>query len=551
MKASSAPESKKIQASNKLYKSSRDFRQDKLVESWSRVPEIGAGFELLPLQEQRNLATHLDNEARFIMRLKENQTSTALMGFSPENMLRTTRYTMPQVIRSKIFTEFAMESGRDIMECFRPVYSKTRKDYQMDGRNPEGTFSGARNASDPFETNRDVMDTDINSDNPLKAIFEQPESRFTQELANGIVGATVDTAVKVNGIAVATPTTSFTPTCFVTFGSTDAAKNEFSLGYIDGYSVITGKKETDVYAIQNKNNGSWMCANGVKVEGAKGVYGVYFDPTVFSTVPAVADIKAFGRFDSEGDYEGNYLGEIELRISKYEFKPRPTAVGVTWSQLSEIVFDASYGESIEEHLVTAASQEIRVSLDSEAIKLAYRVALTNKKNYTVKFNAGYDPTQTGVNIKQAYIENAQTFQTALAKVSDVMLNDIRRGGVSRIIGGPSAVSYTMLMKEYDSKGKMTPKGPHQFGELDSIPLFKVPSDIIPTNRFLTVWKDDQNESDVACVFGTLVPFFSTGLIQRKNFYTETALASFGDHNVINKRYLAIIEVENLKDTTDA
>ena len=64
-----------------------------------------------------------------------------------------------------------------------------------------------------------------------------------------------------------------------------------------------------------------------------------------------------------------------------------------------------------------------------------------------------------------------------------------------------------------------------------------------------MWKDDENEGDVAIAFGTLVPFFNTGIIQRKNFYKEAGLATYGDWAVLNRRYLALIRIKNLKDTT--
>ena len=48
---------------------------------------------------------------------------------------------------------------------------------------------------------------------------------------------------------------------------------------------------------------------------------------------------------------------------------------------------------------------------------------------------------------------------------------------------------------------------------------------------------------------TFVPFFSTGVIQRKNFYKEAGLATYGDWAILNRRYLATIKIENLKDTT--
>jgi hypothetical protein len=128
-----------------------------------------------------------------------------------------------------------------------------------------------------------------------------------------------------------------------------------------------------------------------------------------------------------------------------------------------------------------------------------------------------------------------------------MLNDINRGGVSRLVAGPSAGSYMRLIGGYSTKGKQSNIGAHQFGELEGIPLFKVPSSIIPNNEILTVWKNDDNEADVSIAFGTLVPFFSTGIIQRKNFYKEAGLATYGDWQILNRRYLALITIKNIKD----
>ena len=89
-------------------------------------------------------------------------------------------------------------------------------------------------------------------------------------------------------------------------------------------------------------------------------------------------------------------------------------------------------------------------------------------------------------------------------------------------------------------------GGYQVGEIYGTPIFKVPSSIIPDDELMTVWKNDSNEADVAVAFGTLVPFFSTGTIQRKNFYKEAGLASYGDHQVLQPKYLGRIIVENIR-----
>jgi hypothetical protein len=92
----------------RLYKNERTYRMDKLVEAWSRIPEVGAGLKKLPLNEARNTAVYLDRQASYMSRLNEAQMSHAFNNFTPENMLRLIRLSMPNVIRSKIFTEFAI-----------------------------------------------------------------------------------------------------------------------------------------------------------------------------------------------------------------------------------------------------------------------------------------------------------------------------------------------------------------------------------------------------------------------------------------------------------
>ena len=81
-------------------------------------------------------------------------------------------------------------------------------------------------------------------------------------------------------------------------------------------------------------------------------------------------------------------------------------------------------DRLEEELVTYAAQEIRVALDYKAIRLGYQQALRNGNNYVVKFNAAVGSADEGIN-SFGYKQNAQTFTSAISKLEDVMLNDIR------------------------------------------------------------------------------------------------------------------------------
>lgn len=55
--------------------------------------------------------------------LKESQMAAALNNFTPENMLRLVRLAMPNLIRSKLFTEVALETTKDSIQYVRPFFS--------------------------------------------------------------------------------------------------------------------------------------------------------------------------------------------------------------------------------------------------------------------------------------------------------------------------------------------------------------------------------------------------------------------------------------------
>lgn len=535
-----------------LYKNERSYRADRLIEAWSRVPEVGAGLKALPLVDARNVAINLDRQASFMGRLNETQTSSALNGFTPENMLRLVRLAMPNVIRNKIFTEFAMETSRDSIKYIEPVVGKSQ--------NGKNDFAGRTSVdgADPWGTET-AYDDEVT--NQRRALYELTEDRIAQELENAPIVLAADIATPVFIKDKSTAITAFdfgggigAADAYVVLGKKDAgAVSSFDEGFIDGYLVVyKGGNENDPIVLQNKNQ---FYSNGTDDSGkpfitkvaktaTPGVYAIKFGAGL--TADEQKSLKAYARFDSETDFEGDYLGEVELRMHDYQFVPRPTMIGITWSTLSEINLDASFSVSAEELLVSYASQEIRVALDYRAIKLAWQAAKTAKAK-TVVFNAGYSGSGTGA--KDGYYQNAQTFMTAVETVGDNMLNKINRGGVSRLVAGPSAGSYMRLNAGFSAKGAMRTLGCHQIGEIETIPLFKVPSKIIPSDSALAIWKNDDNEADVSIAFGTLVPFFSSGIIQRKNFYKEASLATYGDYKILQPEYLSAIKIIGLKDKT--
>lgn len=285
------------------------------------------------------------------------------------------------------------------------------------------------------------------------------------------------------------------------------------------------------------------------------VYEYEFDAENGLTCPIA--VSAFGRFNAETDYNGEHLGEVQLKPTMHRFNPRRTSIGVSWTQLTDLILETGYDLDAQSILVEAASQTINSQLDYQAVKMAVGLARTNKltkgpnkgKPFQVTFDASYSTaTATSGGTKDSYMDNAQTFTSAIATMSSMLYNELQRGAITHLVCGLDVATYIQLLGGYTNKGKQSPAGVYKFGELDGIQLFVAPTDIIPTNEALAVYKNDRVDNDVAMSFGTLLPLTSTGVIQRKNFYQEVGIATYGDVGVFNKKYLGIIKVTGLKDS---
>lgn len=320
------------------------------------------------------------------------------------------------------------------IKYLKPILTKTQNGKELNNRATDPDANGG----DPYG----YKDEDFSNEARKyhKALYETTEDRYVQELINLEGAEGVLTVTKGDEDAVTVTGTK------ADVEIKGGAFGENGQKLIAGYGVVYFGDETHPVAIQYKTNNEWItCApfDGVQVtqtiDASTGKTTVTLDfsnltdaaKTEVAKIAAdleakgtAAKVRMYARADLEDDFEGDYLGEVELRMSSYEFRPRPTAIGVTWSQLSEVTLDTSFTVSAEEELVTYAAQEIRVALDYKAIRLGYQQALRNGNNYVVKFNAAVGSKDEGIN-SFGYKQNAQTFTSAISKLEDVMLNDIR------------------------------------------------------------------------------------------------------------------------------
>ena len=472
----------------KLFREERDYRADRLVEKWSNIPEIGVGIQEMEPRAARNLAILLENQTRQMKHMTEAAIASNFNGQTPENMLRLVRLSYPNSIRGELFTEFAMETANDSIKYIVPSYQDKEgvHDKFDDGKMPAPIPGKYANGTAMYENMESRYATELHS-------FEKSDS----EMASASYEA------------------------FTTYGT---SKN---LGtYLPGDSVIYGLKEgkkIGVAAVQDKD-GEWVPSDfaQARVSGA--------DKYLF-----------IGRYDSELDFEGQNLGEVELVMRSYQFQPRVVSLGVTWTQLAELTLDTSFGVSAEEMMLDSAAQEIKKTLDYQAVKMAaaYQKKLA-AENYA-EFNA-----EASVGTKDSYWHTAQLVEQSIEQVANKQLDAIGRGGVTAIVGGPKAVTYLKLNEKFEATGAQPAIGGHKVGKIGDVDVYKVPSSIIAEDELLTVWKNPTVEADVAVAIGTLLPFYSTGAIQRKNLYKEGAVARFEDTQVLNPNYLGRIKINNIR-----
>lgn len=492
----------------------RKYRMQLNYEKWKRIPEIGQ--ELSKLGESQALSTSLalEQQTRYMKTLTETQISDGFFGAAPDHLLRLIMFSYPNSIRPELFTEFQMETAKDSIKYIRAYYNNEGSGITGGGNTPRAVSRSFRGA-EWFNT----------------PMVEAPEDRIPSEMAQLEPETTVELQVD-----------------FVL----PADNSEWKHGYLDGWSSLHAANG-DPLAIQRRN-GSWTIIDVERIDSITGTLagdGVIVAGTVgtlwATTHAAIAPAFLVGRYDSELDLAGEHMGDVKLRMTSYQFQPRPLTMGVSWTHLSEIILGSSFNASTEELMYQAVGEEIRKSLDLRAVRLARQEALTPDASSLV-WDARPFSVQQGDNnnvYNDTYIQHAQLVSHAFDRIGDQMYNDIMRGGVSRIVGGPAAISYLGLHEGFSSAGSQPKIGAYKAGTLNGIPVFKVPSSVIPDDEIVTIWKNDYNEADVAMAFGVLVPFFSTGTLQRKTLVREGAVAYYGDEQVLQPKYFGRLKLNNL------
>ena len=297
--------------------------------------------------------------------------------------------------------------------------------------------------------------------------------------------------------------------------------------------------------------GDYLCFNAAndQVIGAKigtSTVGTVATSVAIPTVYYVAKGADVNNGLAEGEIDETTMGEVELKVRSYTFQPKAYTLGVSWSQLAELILDSSFGVSAEEMLMDSAAQEIKKALDFQAIALAVAAAPAAKAVTFNAMNEGVTSTASASYNGESYFQRAQVVMQAVAKCKNSIYNTLQRGGVSAIVGSPDTIEYFKLHKGFTNKGEQQACGAYKAGEVDGIELYVAPKALFgDAEGAITTWKNEAAGTDVSIAIGTLMALYSTGALARKGIYKEAGLANFSDTVVLNAEYLRKLTISNL------
>jgi len=468
----------KVLQEEKLEKLS-EYKQigNQLFEKWSSDPGVGVGMDKLMEKDEKKalgLSIMLENQERHLNKLTETQISNAF-STTPENVLRVVRLGYPNSVRGEIFHDYPMVTARDSIYYLSPVYTSAARGSTADDVTHESAvYRYASEVESDTLTTSDNL-TYIGSDSG--AVANPPLRKFSVKIF-------------VDNIPV---------------GTDDGSEN--ITGAITGYVISSGS-----------------------IDYTTGDLSV-----TFASSQSGSTVTAEYNFDSEETTSEIY--SVELQLKDYQLRARPYPLYVSWSKMTELLLGTTLDIDAEEALLTGAADELKKSLDFEAVRMAYKYS---QRNTASTFNSDFAAAGA-----DSAVNHAQSLTKTITEMGQTIYSSLQRGGVSHLVVGSDVYSYLTLHNKFTEDGAQPAVGIYRVGTLLGKPVYVAPSSIIPADEGIGIWRNPQETNDMSIVFGSLIPLYQTQTLEYKAMYKETGLAHFGDNKVLNANYIVPLEVDNL------
>lgn len=477
--------------------SQNEAKRNKFIEEcqdkWSRASNI-AGMDLLKLREKSVLranvaAVAVENQERHFKLLTEAQLSTAFgTALRPEHLLKATYLGTAQSKLADMFTVVPLSSTDDV---FMYVYANNASSQR-------GSTANERT----FETQSPYYPGEQYPPTAMTGTINGSNKTFTATLAP-LPLIPLWVRVYVNSALV---------------------------GQDNGSGTIININGGTAIDTTATNTVDYSSTGAVTVN--------------FATAPATGStvtIQWNGSLESKTNFD-TYAGQITLELRKERFNARPFPLGFDYSMMTQVMLDTDNIGNAHELLTNAVAQSLAKAKDERGIKFVADIARTN----TVRtFNTDF--ATSGAVDRNRW---AQNLMNAIDNVSAEITNDVQRGEVNKIVGGPLAVSYLRNLDRFVSdNSEVGYAGARKVGTLDGKEVFQIPATTnspagLANGELLLTFSNPMTPQDCPAIFGDLTTLSAELTFPQLN--TQGTLASVYDQRLINNKFARILQLTGLQ-----
>jgi hypothetical protein len=462
---------------------------NKLIEKWAEKTHI-MGKDYTSTINESNLRKNQD-----LVTLLQNVddglsqlTETQIsnaFGQTPETVQRIIRLGYPNTIRGDIFHEWAASSWFQTIYYWSPIFGTTAR----------GGVQG-------------------------EITHQSASERYASEIEKNLVDATGSTTGAFTGTTSVFPLRPYKAT--ITINGQPVARDNGAGVFID---IVAG-------TLTGTNT----------INYTTGAYEINFLDTPQNLVgEAVAqvDLEYFGDWEVASNY--GELGEVQMSLNRTEFRQDLFPVSISVSKQAEMLLATTLNLDVLNDSEVAAADLLRRELDFRILKLGYNVS---KGNILTEFDA--DVVSSG---EDSTINRAKVLSATVKRVGNNIYNELNRGGVTAIYGGSDAVAYLTLTDKWQEDTSMPMIGGYKAGTFNNIPVFQVPSSIVPVDELVTSYRNEQAPFDVGISIGNFYPLMAgpqrTQRLEYKNIYSEWSVYTAEDVQVLQPLYIRRLKLKNL------
>jgi len=316
---------------------------------------------------------------------------------------------------------------------------------------------------------------------------------------------------------------------------------QIPVGYtLNIITIDTTGKQLIVARDNNDAAAGTFTSNGVLSAGTI-TYATRALDITFATAPATGvQIKMEYHYNSEDPANyASYNGTVSLVTRNAKFRPRPKTVGVSYTDMSMLMYDNAFKRSLQDDLLVAQAEEMASSRDYEGVQFYVRMA---NKNTLVEFDAQF--SNFGEMSDELHAQKVwDRIELAEAQVNETYK---RGGNFNRIICGKKAAIYLKKDKNFDRSGAQDRTAGSWFiGKRGKVEVYETiaSSSRLAEDEALLINYSPEDTTEPCAVAGVMAELDAS--LRYPDFHTESNTARVEDIVEINSAFVNKLKINNI------